>query len=94
MAFPHLPAIRLVTLPMGAEKRLSEALRIPRVGLIGVEWDAPGVLPLAAVVRADVPELIVPWLQESNASSYLSANIQAMYPNAYPDHEIVDKIKK
>lgn len=94
MAFPHLPAIRLVTLPTEAENRLSEALKIPRVGLIGLECDAPGVSALAEVVRADVPELIVPWLQESKAGSYLPADIKAMYPNVYSDHESVGTEKK
>ena len=94
MAFPHLPAIRLVTLPTEAENRLSEALKIPRVGLIGLECDAPGVSALAEVIRADVPDLIVPWLQESKAGSYLPVDIKAMYPNVYSDHENVGKEKK
>lgn len=87
MAFPHLPAIRLVTLPMDAEKRLSEALKIPRVGLIGFECDAPGVSALAEMIRANVPELIVPWLQESKAGVYLPTDIKAIYPNPFLDQE-------
>lgn len=93
MAFPHLPAIRLVTLPVDAENRLSKALQIPRVGLIGLECDAPGVSALAEMVRANVPELIVPWLQESKAGAYLPTNIKAIYPKAYSDHESVGREK-
>ena len=93
MAFPHLPAIRLVTLPVDAENRLSEALKIPRVGLIGLECDAPGVSALAEMIRANVPELIVPWLQESKAGAYLRTDIKAIYPNAYSDHESVGREK-
>lgn len=91
MAFPNLPAVRLVTLPIDAEIRLSEALKIPRIGLIGLECDAPGVSALAEVVRANVPELTVPWLQESKIGSYLPTDIKAIYPNAYSGQESVGK---
>lgn len=82
MAFPHLPAIRLVTLPLDAEARLSEALKLPRVGLIGLECDAPGISVLAEVIRAEVPELVVPWLQESKAGMYLPTEINVLYSNS------------
>ena len=93
MAFPQLPAIRLVTLPSDAENRLSETLKIPRVGLIGLECDAPRVSTLAEVIRADVPELIVPWLQESNAGAYLPTEIKAIYPNTCSDRQSVAQTK-
>lgn len=93
MAFPHVPAIRLVTLPLDAETRLSEALKIPRVGLIGLECDAPGVSALAEVIRANVPELIVPWLQESKAGAYLPTDIKTIHPKSCSDQETVAEDK-
>ena len=79
MAFPDLPTIRLVTLPLHAEARLREALKLPRVGLIGLRCDAPGVSALTEMIRADVPELVVPWLEESKAGVYLPTEINVPY---------------
>lgn len=41
----------LITLPSGAEARLSSALGIRRVGLVGLLYDSPGALDLVDVLR-------------------------------------------
>lgn len=78
-AFPDLPAVRLVPLPLDAEARLSEALKLPRIGLVGLQRDAPGISALAELIEAEVPELVVPWLPESKAGVYLPTKINATY---------------
>lgn len=48
---PSLPSMGLITLPSGAEARLSNALGIRRVGLVGLLYDSPGALDLVDVLR-------------------------------------------
>ncbi len=91
MAFPHLPEIRLVTLPSDAEARLSKALQLPRVGLIGLKCDAPGSSVIAEVIRADVPEVVVPWLQESQVGVYMPTEINVVHSNSCSDQSKVAK---
>ena len=71
--------IRLVALPNGAEAKLSGALRIPRVGMIGVEHDAPGAGPLLSFVEEHVPKLDIPWLTNPQ-NGFLPTEVDAKIP--------------
>jgi ribonuclease P/MRP protein subunit POP3 len=51
------PAIRLVSLPKTAETRLSKALHLPRVGIIGIADNCPHAASVMAYVRRHVPPL-------------------------------------
>lgn len=44
LSSPSLPSIGLIILQSGAEARLSSALAIKRVGLVGLLYDPPGAL--------------------------------------------------
>ena len=56
-AQPQKPPIRLVSLPQTAAARLSKALHLPRVGIIGIADDCPQAAALIAHVRQHVPPL-------------------------------------
>ena len=56
--------IRLVSLPTGAEIRLSTALGIPRAGsVIGLLNNAPGSEPLVDFLRKRVAVIETPWVR-------------------------------
>lgn len=93
MAFPHLPDIRLVTLPFGAEARLSEALRLPRVGLISLACDAPGGSEISDLIRTNVPELIVPWLHGPESGVYMPTEISVIRSNPWPKQNKAGKAR-
>jgi len=75
---PTRPAIRLVSLPKGSSARLSAALHIPRVSMIGLLADAPNALPLVNYVTEHVPTLEVPWLEDVQTGRYLPVAIKAI----------------
>ena len=81
-AFATLPSTRLVVLPKGAEQRLASALKIPRVGLIGLSRDAPESAALIEFVRQKVPEIEVPCLNEVVAGSCLPVKIDEIETSA------------
>ncbi len=81
-AFATLPSTRLVVLSEGAEQRLGSALKIPRVGLIGLSKDAPGSAALIDFVRQKVHEIEVPWLDEAVAGSCLPVKIDEIETTA------------
>ena len=76
------PHIKLVVLPKGAEAKLSSALGIPRVGLIGLMEGAPAASPLIEFVKQHVPEVEVPWLVEAEAGVYLPVQINIIHTTA------------
>ena len=78
LAVPSSPSTRLISLPEGAEVRLRSALGIPRVGLIGLMNGAPNASSLVDFIRANVPEMEVPWLQEAIKGEYLPVKINAI----------------
>lgn len=82
LASPSLPPIRLVALPKGAEARLSTALGIPRVGLVGLTDGSPYASQLIEFSRIHVPEVEIPWLQESTAGSYLPTIVNTIHTTA------------
>lgn len=76
------PPPRLVSLPKGAEERLSAALSIPRAGLIGFIEGAPNTDSFIDFIRQQVPEVEVPWLHEAAAGAYLPVNIRTIQTSA------------
>lgn len=82
LASPLSPEIRLVTLPKGAEIKLSAALGIPRVGLIGLMDNVPISCPLSEYVRDKVPLVEASWLHPKTASLYLPVKINATHTPA------------
>ncbi|KAH0562488.1 hypothetical protein GP486_002825 [Trichoglossum hirsutum] len=59
---PKKPPIALVTLPKGAEVRLTSALGLPRVSVVGLSEGAPGSAALVEFVRENVKPVDVEWL--------------------------------
>lgn len=82
LAHPSKPPIRLVSLPSRAEQRLSAALNVARVGIIGLLDQAPGADALLKLVRAKTPVLEVPWLQDAIAGRYLPVSIKSIETTA------------
>ena len=74
--------IKLVALPKGGEAKLSSALGIPRVGLIGLMAGAPDASPLIKFVRQNVPEVEAVWLAEAGAGVYLPVEINTIHTTA------------
>ena len=68
--------IHLVALPSGSEGKLSTALHIPRVGLVGVIRDAQGAKPLLDCVASKVPPIDLSWLQVPNEGKYLPLKLE------------------
>ncbi|KAF2456609.1 hypothetical protein BDY21DRAFT_347692 [Lineolata rhizophorae] len=90
MIYSHLPLLsrtaslgrpdnfvtRLVPLSPMAEDKLSAALNLPRVGVVGVLEDAPQAGPLIEFVRAHVAAVEVPWLKDVADGSYKNPHVQ------------------
>lgn len=79
LASSSMPKIRLVALPKGAETSLGRALKLPRVGLIGLLEGAPGVSELIELIRTEVLEVEVPWLETAEADRFLPIKISAIH---------------
>lgn len=71
---PEVLTTRVVILPEAAEAQLSTALKIPRVGIIGL-MNAPSALELIDLVRTKVPPLRLPQLEGVAAGIFLPVNI-------------------
>lgn len=78
MASPSEPTIQLVTLPKGSTARLSIALHIPRVSILGLEQDAPHTRPLVQFLREHVPPIETPWLRIIQEGWYLPVAIKSI----------------
>lgn len=79
LASPLSPTPRLITLPKGADERLSAATSIPRAGLIGLVDGAPEGKSLIDFARRNVPEVEVPWLKEIARGSYRPIKIKTVH---------------
>ena len=82
LAVPSSPSTRIIPLPEGAADRLKTALNISRVGVVGLIDGAPNALSLIELIRQQVPELEVPWLQEAVKGTYLAVKINAIQTDA------------
>lgn len=78
LAYPELPATRLVQLPRGSEGRLCEVLGLPRVSFIGLLEGAPHSQSLVDLIRQCVPKIEIPWLHEAKQSTYMPVKINAI----------------
>ena len=74
VGIPEVMTTRVVMLPKAAEAQLSTALKIPRVGIIGL-MNAPMALELIDMVRAKVPPLQLSQLEQVAAGVYLPVKI-------------------
>ena len=63
-------------LPRDAEAKLSSALRIPRVGVIGLQRGAPMASELLEMVKARVPPIEIPWFEQAVAGMYMPLKIE------------------
>ena len=68
-------AVRLVPLPNGAGEKISTALHVPRVGILGVYQDTAGANPLLAFVRDNVSAIDPSWLRSPVGGEYLPVKI-------------------
>ncbi|KAI9679655.1 MAG: hypothetical protein M1829_001617 [Trizodia sp. TS-e1964] len=82
LACPQQPRTRIVSLPRGAEARLSAALHLPSVRCIGLIDGAPRAAALTSYIQAHVPAVEVPWLEEARSGTYLPVAIRAMMSTA------------
>lgn len=82
LAQPSSPSTRIISLPKGAEDQLKAALGIQRVGMVGLMDGAPTASSLIEVVRQNVPELEIPWLQEAVKGAYLPVKINTIQTSA------------
>jgi len=78
MSAPTEPAIRLVALPKGSMARLSSALHIPRVSIVGLERDAPNMRPLFEFIREHVAPIEIPWLKNIQEGLYMPVTIKSV----------------
>lgn len=60
---PSDSPIRLVALPIQAEKRLADAISLLRVGFVGILQDAPGAQALVDIAREKARSVDIPWLK-------------------------------
>lgn len=67
---------RLLGISAQAESMIAKALDQPRVGVLGVEEDAPGFQTLNEFVREVVAAVEVPWLQTGSQPTYLPVNVR------------------
>ena len=81
-ASPSMSATRVVILPKGAEERLSAALAIPRVGLVGLLNEAPNAASMVEFIRYIVPDIAIPWFKEAAEGVYLPVAIKEVQKTA------------
>lgn len=79
LSSPSLPSICLITLPSGAEARLSRALGIRRVDLVGLLYDSPTASDLVDFLRAQAPAVEIPWLQDSITGVYFPKTVKPVH---------------
>ncbi|KAH8589358.1 hypothetical protein B0O99DRAFT_599983 [Bisporella sp. PMI_857] len=88
LAYPSLPATRLVQLSDGTEERLCTALGLPRVSFLGLKGGAPHATSLVELVMAVVKEIEVPWLSTEEIGKYLPAKVNVI------DTFVGEKVKR
>jgi ribonuclease P/MRP protein subunit POP3 len=69
--------ILFVPLSETSDAKLSAALGIPRVGVIGIYEYAPGATALLQYTHENVPPVNVPWIQEAEEGKWLGSQIQS-----------------
>ena len=101
MIFAHLPSLirtaslaspscpRLVSLPQGADERLSMALSVPRVSLLGLVCGNPDADYLVNFLQEHVPEVEAPQFDAVLRGAYLPINLKSVQIG--PSHALKDK---
>jgi ribonuclease P/MRP protein subunit POP3 len=69
------PKTRLVSLPKGAEARMSEALGIPRVSILGLPRGVPGAERLLRLCEKVVEPVVIQGLSDIQAGRYFPVSI-------------------
>jgi ribonuclease P/MRP protein subunit POP3 len=75
---PGEEPIRLVGLSKACQDRMSEALGIPRVSIIGLRENAPNSKALVDYTRHYVPAIEVAWLKEARAAEFMDTKIDTI----------------
>lgn len=68
---------RLIDISPQSEGKIANALRQPRLGVLGIEMDAPGVDKLAHFVLEHIDQVNVPWLEQRSIPAYLPVKIDS-----------------
>lgn len=68
---------RLIAISPQSEAKIAKALRQPRVGVLGVEFNAPGVDHLIQVVLENIDQIDIPWLEQRSVPAYLPVKIDS-----------------
>lgn len=68
---------RLIAISPQSEAKIAQALRQPRVGVLGIEFNAPGVDHLIQVVLENIDQIDIPWLEQRSVPAYLPVNIDS-----------------
>lgn len=69
-ANPDLPQTRLVSISQEAEKKLSDVLNIPRVGMLGIKHGAAESQILVDLVQQVIPPIEVLWISQAAKGEY------------------------
>lgn len=76
-----------MTLPKDSELRLSSALALPSVGILGVMDGAPHSTPLVEYLREHVSDVEAPGLKEATAGRYLPLKVTVVETRAPSDRD-------
>lgn len=68
---------RLIDISPQSEAKIAHALRQPRLGVLGIEMDAPGVDSLAQFVLEHIDKVDIPWLEQPSIPAYLPVKIDS-----------------
>jgi ribonuclease P/MRP protein subunit POP3 len=68
---------RLIEISPHSEAEIAQALSQPRVGVLGIENDAPGASTLARFVLENIDTVDIPWLEPQSIPVYLPLKIQS-----------------
>jgi ribonuclease P/MRP protein subunit POP3 len=81
---PKATRARLVDISPQAEAKLAQALNQPRVGILGLQEDAPGSDALLRFVTENLDPVEVPWLEQACSFAYFPANIKIIETTRNP----------
>ncbi|KAL6245677.1 RNase P and RNase MRP subunit [Rhinocladiella similis] len=73
---PRSARARLIPVSPQTEAKIARALNQPRVGLLGVQEDAPDADALLHWVSDNVDLVEIPWLEEVSSSTYLPVTVK------------------
>lgn len=68
---------KLVQISSHAELKIAEALQQPRVGVLGIEVEAPEAETLLRFVRDNIDQMQVTWLDQTSNPTYFPVKIQS-----------------